>query len=143
MAAGLETLRFVLFGDDRASSAFSAFARKVDETTLAVGRNNAALGDSKEKLEAIRLKAEELGRLHPDLKVNIDDAALKLKLAVLKAELRSIGGSGGPLSNLGDGAASAAGDVGKLSQALSGLPGILGSIASTGRLVSRSSRGWQ
>jgi hypothetical protein len=97
--SSIETLRFVLLGDDRASSAFSQFARNVDQTTRAVGRNNLALGDSKLKLDAIQKKAVELGRLHPDLKVNIDDAAAKLKLAVLKQELRSIGN--GPDVNTG------------------------------------------
>ena len=57
MVAGLETLRFVLLGDDRASSAFSRFARNVDQTTRAVGRNNLSLGDSKLKLDRIQKKA--------------------------------------------------------------------------------------
>jgi hypothetical protein len=132
VAGNLETLRFVLFGDDRASSAFSRFARQVDDTTRAVDKNNLSLLDQRAKLDLIAKKAEELGKLNPDVKVQIDDYAAKLKLAVLKHELNSIGGSGGPLSNLGNLSGDAAAGVSGLAKALSGLPGILGSIASTG-----------
>jgi hypothetical protein len=37
------SLRFVLLGDDRASAAFSRFARQVDQSNRAIDRNNAAL----------------------------------------------------------------------------------------------------
>lgn len=116
--AALETLRFVLLGDDRASSAFSSFARNVDQTTKAVDKNNLSLGDSKLKLDEIQKKADELGRLHPDLKVQVDDAAAKLKLAVLKHELNSIGN--GP----------DIGSSGNWSKFKSALTGIIGSSAS-------------
>src|SRR5262249_33783040 len=126
--AGLESLRFVLFlGDDRASSAFSSFARQVDQTTRAVDRNNFALGESKDKLDAIRRKSEELGRLHPDIKVNIDDAAAKLKLAVLKHELRSAGGMGGGIGGLGGAAGAGAAGFGALPGGV--LPWLLGGAA--------------
>jgi hypothetical protein len=132
MAAGLETLRFVLFGDDRASSAFSRFARQVDDTTKSVDKNNLSLVESRAKLDLIDAKAKEIGQLNPDVKVQIDDYAAKLKLAVLKHELNDIGGSGGALGTLGRAGAAASSDMAGLSQAMSGLPGILGSIASTG-----------
>src|SRR5258708_25217711 len=48
-------------------------------------------GDSKVKLDLITRKADELGKLNPTLKVQIDTAAANLKLAVMKQELRSIG----------------------------------------------------
>jgi hypothetical protein len=45
-------------------------------------------GDSEAKLDKITAKADELGRLHPDIKVRIDTAAAGAKLAVLKHELK-------------------------------------------------------
>jgi len=124
VAGSIETLRFVLFGDDRASSAFNRFARNVDDTTKAVDKNNLSLGDSRLKLDLIAKKAEELGKLHPDVKVDIDDAAAKLKLAVLKQELRTVGsgpnvgGTGGLIGGV-IGSAGSAGGTGA-----SGLAGI-------------------
>jgi hypothetical protein len=44
-------------------------------------------GDSERKLDAITAKAEELGRLHPELQVKIDSAAAAAKMRVLRAEL--------------------------------------------------------
>ena len=44
-------------------------------------------GDSEAKLDAIAAKAEELGKLHPEMQVKIDTAAASAKLRVLRAEL--------------------------------------------------------
>jgi len=48
-------------------------------------------GDSKTKLDLISRKADDLGKMNPTIKPQIDDLAAKLKLDVLKNELRSIG----------------------------------------------------
>ena len=46
-------------------------------------------GDTEAKLDSIAAKAEELARLHPELKVKIDSAAASAKLAVLRKELKN------------------------------------------------------
>jgi hypothetical protein len=48
-------------------------------------------GDTESKLDLISKKADELGRLHPDIKVKVDSAAASAKLAVLKRELKDTG----------------------------------------------------
>src|ERR1039458_7681083 len=45
-------------------------------------------GDTEAKLDEITRKADELGRLHPDIKVKIDSAAASAKLAVLRKDLK-------------------------------------------------------
>jgi hypothetical protein len=45
-------------------------------------------GDTESKLDLITKKADELGRLHPDIKVKIDSAAASAKLGVLRQELK-------------------------------------------------------
>jgi hypothetical protein len=61
-------------------------------------------GTSKEKLDAITLRAEKLGALNPEIKVKIDSAAAALKLQVLKHELKDTGTQsdslGGKISEL-------------------------------------------
>src|SRR5260221_14442914 len=48
-------------------------------------------GDSKAKLDLISRKADELGKLNPEIKVKIDTLAAQTKLAVLREELKRIG----------------------------------------------------
>src|ERR1017187_879175 len=48
-------------------------------------------GDTEAKLDLITKKANELGRLHPDIKVKVDSAAASAKLAVLRKELKDTG----------------------------------------------------
>lgn len=45
-------------------------------------------GDTEAKLASIRAKAEELGRLHPEIKVRIDKAAATAQMAVLRGDLK-------------------------------------------------------
>jgi hypothetical protein len=141
--ASIETLRFVLFGDDRASSVFDRFARSVGNTTGAIDKNNLSLETSKLKIEDITKRAEELGRLHPNLKVEIDDAAAKLKLAVLRHDIRStlsnpsgsVGG-GGLLGWIGAILGSSSGGAGGGASGLAGLieniPKVGGAFAALG-----------
>ena len=46
-------------------------------------------GDSEAKIDRIAAKAEELGKLHPELQVKIDTAAASAKVKVLRDELRA------------------------------------------------------
>src|ERR1017187_3593237 len=48
-------------------------------------------GETEAKLDLITKKANELGRLHPDIKVKVDSAAASAKLAVLRKELKDTG----------------------------------------------------
>ena len=91
-------------------------------------------GDTELKLSRIAAKAEELGRLHPDLQVKINSAAASAKLAVLRKELKDTGkaASGdsqslkGRLKSLGEGLALAGGfatfskDAGTATKVMSG-----------------------
>jgi hypothetical protein len=52
-------------------------------------------GDSQARLDAITAKADELGRLHPDIKVRIDTAAASAKVSVLRAELKAASSDAG------------------------------------------------
>ena len=63
---------------------------------------NADDGDTEAKLDRIGLKADELGKKHPELSVRIDTAAASAKVAVLRTELKNLskpvdigGGAGG------------------------------------------------
>jgi hypothetical protein len=61
-------------------------------------------GDAERKLEQVSLKADELARKHPELKVRIDTAAATAKVAILRHELKAAGNesasSGGLFSRL-------------------------------------------
>ena len=88
MADNSETLRFVLLGDDRASSTFSRFGRAIDETTGKLETQNLVLRGTADKIDEIRRKADELGRLNPKLKPEIDSTAFRLQLALLRRDIK-------------------------------------------------------
>lgn len=90
MADSLEVLRFVLLGDDRASSAFSSLARQVDTTTRAVDKNNLSLGTSRQKIDLIAQRAQELAKLHPELQVMVRTEAAKASLSALRQDIRGV-----------------------------------------------------
>lgn len=64
---------------------------------------------TEEKLDRITLKADELGKKHPELQVRIDTAAASAKVEVLRRELRqlgkgvdvNVGAGGGGMSGMG------------------------------------------
>jgi len=83
-------------------------------------------GDSEAKLDKITEKADELGRLHPDIKVKVDAAAASAKLAVLRKELKDTGNA-------------AAGDDTSLKSRLMSLAGAGASITGIGDAMTAGS----
>src|SRR5215831_12869829 len=83
MPDSLETLRFVLLGDDRASSVFSRFARQVDETTKALDKDNIAL-------LAVKKQLDDLGKLTVNPKIDLKDLTARTKLDEIKLRLAQL-----------------------------------------------------
>jgi hypothetical protein len=119
-------------------------------------------GDSEAKLDKITAKAEELSRLHPDLKVKVDSASASAKLSVLRKELKdtanaaagdqtslkdrlmSLGGAAGSVAGIGDAMTVASGDASMFQKVMAGAglatgllePVAAGAIVAVGGLAS-------